>query len=431
VPIQESAQQKSIIGCTPMKRGLFTFVVLLLLLGFTVAVDRLLGLLGYPGEYQGATSAPPYYRREIKDLEYQYVLQTNDRGIRYPTIPLTKPAGTYRIAVLGDSFTEGTGVLEEQRFTNLIESRLRTQDGIRVDLVNCGEAGTAPFDYGRKLFQTGLAYQPDAVLICLYFNDVTNTPPGVDASQMYSEAPKPRRAGIRQVAHACWPHVYSLLREFLSHTKHNRQVFQGDLVARVKSEVVRRGIEDWKFQVWLETIPPELVAAVNAGQLSPNILTYPLTRPEYFTESLDLGTPAAQAKWDSVCRILQTICEQCRAKGVEVAVVLIPPLQQYDAKSPQRLQCVLYLRLGAPMRAEWLTETSKLQSSALSWAAQNDVPFLDLCPAFRASAASCERPLNFLIDPHWTPEGHKVAADEIYRWLKESRVFAFLRGSAD
>lgn len=46
-----------------------------------------------------------------------------------------------------------------------------------------------------------------------------------------------------------------------------------------------------------------------------------------------------------------------------------------------------------------------------------NISTLPLLPAFRNSKTT---PLYYSHDPHWTPEGHKLAAESIYRFIKES-----------
>ena len=53
--------------------------------------------------------------------EYDVHLQYNARGIRGPEIPYEKPAGTYRVVILGDSFIEGYSVNREDRVAEQLE----------------------------------------------------------------------------------------------------------------------------------------------------------------------------------------------------------------------------------------------------------------------------------------------------------------------
>jgi hypothetical protein len=60
-----------------------------------------------------------YYKKE--DLIY---IRLNDDGMRGPDRPYVKPASTVRVAVMGDSFTEGFQVGYEDLFTTVLERAL-------------------------------------------------------------------------------------------------------------------------------------------------------------------------------------------------------------------------------------------------------------------------------------------------------------------
>lgn len=67
---------------------------------------------------------------------------TNSRGTRGPEIQMPKPPGTFRIVVIGDSITMGSGVRYEEAYPELMEHGLGpTKDGRHVEVINLGLAG--------------------------------------------------------------------------------------------------------------------------------------------------------------------------------------------------------------------------------------------------------------------------------------------------
>ena len=80
-------------------------------------------------EYQGKVAIPisshfkPMGIGPAQWAEFEYQFRTNSLGFRDKERPLKKPKNNYRIFVTGDSFTEGNGVDEESRFTNLLEKK--------------------------------------------------------------------------------------------------------------------------------------------------------------------------------------------------------------------------------------------------------------------------------------------------------------------
>jgi len=79
-----------------------------------------------------------------------------------------------RILVLGDSFTEGQGVREEDTFSRQLERLLRAE-GHKVEVLNCGERGRDfPALYDAFVELTA-AYQPTIVLYAMVLNDAVQS----------------------------------------------------------------------------------------------------------------------------------------------------------------------------------------------------------------------------------------------------------------
>ncbi len=81
-----------------------------------------------------------------------------------------KPAGTKRVIVLGDSFTEGQGVREEDTFARTLDRNLRSVSAPTFELWNCGRRGR-DFPALRESFDALLAQEPDVVLYAMVLND--------------------------------------------------------------------------------------------------------------------------------------------------------------------------------------------------------------------------------------------------------------------
>lgn len=83
------------------------------------------------------------------------------RGERIPELP----PGSARVMTIGDSFTEGQGVREEDTFSALLDRRL---DGAQV--INCGRRG---YDFPdlHSWFERHIDLEPDVVLYAMLLND--------------------------------------------------------------------------------------------------------------------------------------------------------------------------------------------------------------------------------------------------------------------
>lgn len=80
-----------------------------------------------------------------------------------------KPPGTLRVMVLGDSFTEGQGVREEDTLPRVLE-RLLAGGPRPVEVFNCGRRGH-DFPKLAKAFEKVLPYEPDVLVYAMVPND--------------------------------------------------------------------------------------------------------------------------------------------------------------------------------------------------------------------------------------------------------------------
>ncbi len=83
----------------------------------------------------------------------------NAQGLRGPERPYAKPAGTFRIILLGDSRTFGFGVPLEDHFSTLLEGYFD-----RVEVINLGVSGYGVDQELLFLQYEGFRYQPDLVI---------------------------------------------------------------------------------------------------------------------------------------------------------------------------------------------------------------------------------------------------------------------------
>lgn len=106
---------------------------------------------------------------------YKGVLhQTNSAGFRGREYGVAKPPGTFRIAVLGDSVTMGSGVDAKQTYSAMLERTLNaTRDDYDYEVLNFGVAGlNLNVIVTERLQKIAVSFRPDLLIYGFTVNDI-------------------------------------------------------------------------------------------------------------------------------------------------------------------------------------------------------------------------------------------------------------------
>lgn len=99
----------------------------------------------------------------------------NDSGYRGPVVAVPKPAGTYRIILLGGSTSHGWGVNEGHAIDAHLRAELaRRHPGRRIEVVNLAFDGYDSYQDFERLRSDGMPMEPDLVIVNSGINDVRN-----------------------------------------------------------------------------------------------------------------------------------------------------------------------------------------------------------------------------------------------------------------
>lgn len=395
----------------------------------TLVLDRAMGWMGYPDEKQEWVTHPPHFSKSVNNIEFSHTFETNSQGLRSPEIPLEKPAGEYRLLMVGDSFVEGVGVEQEQTLPSLLQSHAREAGAGALTVINGGLSGTGPARYGKVIFNVLPKYDADGVLITIYANDVHNTSTNADPEWVYPKTPA-KHWGITKVAHYLWPHIYALietLKENRKGTGSGESPKWKDVIEYLHQRALEQGIptlriKEWRMQVtdWKETLPGDLQKSIDKGAFSFNILSYSLFHPTYFSESIDIDTEQANKKWLAMAEILKEIVAGLRKREKNVAIVYIPSKYQYDPES--HIPTEPRIMTGSVIRKSWLSGTQEIQRRLDALTGELEVPYLDMTESLRDAAARGLQ-LNWEYDEHFNAVGNDFSAELIHNWIKENNLF--------
>lgn len=384
------------------------------LLVCTAAAEQLLRLRGYPAYPPLSYAHAPNQREIRKTVEFEVSFETNRHGLRYPDVPVAKPAGEVRVLLVGDSFTEGVGVAAHETFGARLEARL-TRPERPVRFLNGGLAGRGPLEYGRFFLNVGLRFEPDTLLICLFANDVSDTDATEQPRDLYA-AEHSTPQGLTRLAWSCFPRLYLAVRRLWS-------IRRVDPVEATIAEARRRGIPESRIRAWRDRLPGDLVEAARRGEFIFFMLAAGLLDPEYWTTALDIATPSSQARMDAMLSLLAELTRAAGTHGVRVGVVFIPADFQYDARAQDGSSRSVWREAGVTLRPQWLTAETRAQHELEQWAAARGIPWLDLTPHLRREASTAGR-LTYPLDGHWNAIGHAEAAKAIEPWLLRNGLTA-------
>src|SRR5438552_6464522 len=150
--------------------GLLALEVIMRLAGFTYPV------LYRPDPFCGSAlreSAEGWYRGETQNY-----IWINRAGLRDREHQEAKPAGTFRIAVLGDSYAEAFQVPMERTFWWILQEELSRDSrfaSLRFEVINFGVGGYGTAQELQILRHRVWAYSPDMILLAfLTGNDIRN-----------------------------------------------------------------------------------------------------------------------------------------------------------------------------------------------------------------------------------------------------------------
>ncbi len=125
--------------------------------------------LVYPNEQLGFTLKPDTKGRVTNLLaEFDTAEEVNHEGFRDVDWSLGKQPNIYRIAFLGDSFTEAHQVAEKETFVRRIEAALRPRQ------VECMNFGISGYDTQQEVLcyeNEVRPYKPDMVVLAMYVNN--------------------------------------------------------------------------------------------------------------------------------------------------------------------------------------------------------------------------------------------------------------------
>lgn len=281
------------------------------------------------------------YTQQAGEARVDYAI--NKQGFRGPDIPDKGPLP--RLLVMGDSFCEGHGVDANATFA----AGLARRAAPRWEVVNVGVQGASPLYHAANLPRF-LALAPDAVLLCLYDNDLWEDRV---YAWLYRTFPRPLRP---ERLLSPRPALLERSRAQLALRRAARDLWPAPLERTIQA------------QADADAPPPD--AATGARVLLAD-------RPDW--------------RWERSRVWLDHVADSLASRGVRLLVVQL----SWEFHRPG-------LDPAFPAQAAWL------ETRYRDWTTARGLPFLPLREALaRELAGEGHARLTIPGDTHPTPEGHR------------------------
>lgn len=144
------------------------FIFAVLELGVRIFIPQGTGPVQFA--YDPELGAIPVPNQKGKRTRPDYTYSNNSWGLRGSREYSEAKEADLRILMLGDSFTYGLGVDDDQTFSSLLEKKFSAGKGT-VEVINAGNPGKGT-GYALKFFTTrGYKLRPDLVILCFTYTD--------------------------------------------------------------------------------------------------------------------------------------------------------------------------------------------------------------------------------------------------------------------
>lgn len=345
------------------------------------------GFLHVPGAH--------YVHRKEGYSEGRY----NSHGFRDRDRTTQKPAGTYRIVVLGDSYTEGLQVPLEDTFVALLEEKLNASGlGRYFEVLNLGQSGFGTADALVRYVGVGREYSPDLVILAFCTgNDVRNNSKDLNRGALgyYFTIDGTDQLRLDESVVAAYEARATRLRDAVRWFK--RHSYLASLVSE---------------RLWL-------LRSARSNSDARGDLRRLAEGRETISERSDLNVyldkpPAAwQEAWRVTFALLKQLDSEVNKDGARLLVVTLSNPEQFDLDAQRSLPVAVRTHMDFDLPDRLIREYGN----------QHDIAVVNLAPALRKRVDDERAVLHGFTTfntGHWNQRGHLAAAEEIGRLLLTS-----------
>ena len=338
------------------------------------------------------------------DLNYLYLLpeekvivKTNSHGFRDVEFAFSDFEAGPRILVLGDSFMEGYSVNFEETFHRQL-TKMLAERGVTADSLNFGVGGYGTLQEYLLFMREGRHYKPDIVLLGFYpGNDFRNNLFALEKAAIGSNSNKvlsrpfllKNSDDFMRLSRVDYQGAQERYREA---SQYRNSMWQRLRRTFRTLDLAGLAIDRYMLQ---KSKPVESAASKLVADYIKFGMHY-CHEDALFSESLEVTG-----------RIFQELKKEVDAIGAELIVFSVPALHEIymNSSSTQAEDNISSPQICIEDAPGYQRLAAKLGSL--------DITYLDLLPAFRKASSSNSENLFRRSDLHWSPAGHRLAAEVV------------------
>lgn len=362
--------------------------------------------------------------------EYDLPIEINSQGLHDSEHTYDKPAGVYRILILGDSFTEAVQVPIADNFSRRLGDCLNQQNQQPVEVIN---SGVSYYSSAEELFflqHEGWRYQPDLVLVAFYVgNDIEayearKREDGWVASlggflTELDEAGNLKKTWVDWASPSPYEDISPLQRLLQRTSRIYRLLAHPDSKAAEWLDQQKDAFNETPMSRWLAPAQaPGRPTAWAAGGTLPNNFDLVIYAPT-FPGGPNMP-PEVGETWAILQKIFAEFKQASAAMKAGLGVLIIPAREQAHQRYYQATYQQFSKRYGTSL-AHIAWNYAQPDQALGRLFAQQDIPYLDLLPPLRAYDATGGPSLYFEEDGHFNQAGHRLTAELACQWIQEQQ----------
>jgi len=311
--------------------------------------------------------------------EYHVRVKNNSDGIRDREYPVEKKC--FRMAVMGDSYTWGFGVEQDEIFMEILERAYFKN----IEVFNLGLSGYSTVLSYLLFKELDAKYNYD---FALFFYNTGDFKRNVEADNNGYARP-------------------------YAATEKGALVFKGLPVREAKP--VYHGL---KSKLYIRKLV-SLVKAKLTGKII-SLKSASRNEPNYGYKTGDIPVPTLNDgrhdyAYGITKEIFREIKDYCEGEGIKLVVMLNTAAWQFDDIYKEKATAAFK---GDRWRVDWELPQKKMETiiSGLK------IPCLNLLPVLQKEYSATKRHPHFKIDGHYNPDGHMIIAKVFQEFLKEENL---------